>query len=112
MAEAVAERGGVTPFNLFPVANTSCVNSASSEGHGAGTPLPLCDWWLRYICPPSGSVLEPFMGSGTVLVAAELQGKQGTGIETVPEYFDIACKRVEVAVRKREADAAQLTLTG
>lgn len=50
------------------------------------------------------------VATAAVLVAAELQGKQGTGIETVPEYFDIACRRVEEAVRKREAAAAQLTL--
>ena len=57
-----------------------------------------------------GSVLEPFMGSGTVLVAAELQGKTGVGCETVPEYFDIACRRVEEAVKKAEQERAQLTL--
>lgn len=56
------------------------------------------------------ATVAALMGSGTVLVAAELQGKQGTGIECVPEYFDIACRHVKEAVRKREADAAQLTL--
>jgi hypothetical protein len=42
------------------------------------------------------------MGSGTVNVAAELQGKTGVGCETVPEYFDIACRRVEESAKKRD----------
>ena len=102
-------RGGSTPFNLLPCANTDSVSSAGAGGHGAGTPLALCDWWMRYICPDMGTVLDPFMGTGTVNVAAEMQGKHGVGIEIVPEYFDIACRRVEAAARQRELDAAQLT---
>ena len=57
------------------------------------------------------TLCDPFMGSGTTLVAAELLGRRGIGIELSPEYFDIACRRVEEAVRKREAEQAQLTLT-
>jgi len=110
MRKSAERRGGVSPMNVLPMSNANSTTSAGAHGHGAGTPLALCDWWLRYTCPPGGSVLEPFMGSGTVLVAAELQGKTGVGIETVPEYFDIACKRVEEATKKREADAAQLAL--
>jgi DNA modification methylase len=110
MAATVAERGGTTPFNLLPISNSNSNDSAGSHGHGAGTPLALCDWWLRYICPPGGTVLEPFMGSGTVNVAAELQGKRGIGIERDTGYFDIACRRVEEAVRRREREGAQLAL--
>jgi len=106
---AASRRGGVTPFNILPIGN-GAAKDATLGSHGASTPFALCDWWLRYICPPGGSVLEPFMGSGTVLVAAELQGKTGVGCETVPEYFDIACRRVEEAVKKAEQERAQLTL--
>ena len=37
------------------------------------------------------------MGSGTTLVACAKLGRKGIGIELDPEYFDIACKRVEEA---------------
>jgi DNA modification methylase len=61
--------------------------------------------WLMEACvaatvPPSGTCLDPFMGSGTTLVACQRLGRSGTGIELDPEYFAIACKRVEEATRQ------------
>jgi len=44
-----------------------------------------------------GIVIDPFMGSGTTLVACQQLGRKGTGIEIREKYFDIACKRVEQA---------------
>ena len=40
------------------------------------------------------------MGSGTTLVACQKLGRSGIGIEIDPDYFDIACKRVEEAARQ------------
>jgi len=42
-------------------------------------------------------ILDPFMGSGTTLVACAQMGRRGIGIEIDEDYFDIACKRVEEA---------------
>ena len=53
----------------IPNTNDS-TNSAGSHGHGAGTPIKLVDWWMRYICPPGGAVLDLFIGSGTSALAA------------------------------------------
>lgn len=46
------------------------------------------------------TILDPFMGSGTTLVACQRLGRQGTGIELDPDYFDIACRRVDEATRQ------------
>ena len=46
------------------------------------------------------AVLDPFMGSGTTLVACQRMGRAGTGIEIDPDYFDIACRRVDEAARQ------------
>ena len=43
------------------------------------------------------TILDPFMGSGTTLVACAKLGRKGIGIEIDPEYFRIACERVEEA---------------
>jgi site-specific DNA-methyltransferase (adenine-specific) len=48
----------------------------------------------------AGTVFDPFMGSGTTLVACAKLGRAGIGIELDPDYFDIACKRVEEAYRQ------------
>jgi hypothetical protein len=94
-AAVADERGGVTPFNVLPIANANSSNSAGSHGHGAGTPEPLADWWTRYICPPDGTILDPFVGSGTMALAAMKRGRKAIGIERDPGYFATACGRVE-----------------
>lgn len=48
-------------------------------------------------CKPNGTVLDPFMGSGTTGVACVKTGRRFIGIEIDPTYFDIACKRIEAA---------------
>jgi site-specific DNA-methyltransferase (adenine-specific) len=44
-----------------------------------------------------GTVLDPFMGSGTTGVACAKLGRRFIGIEIEPKYFDIACRRIEQA---------------
>jgi DNA modification methylase len=95
MVSAAVERGGVTPFNLLPFPNANSTSSAGSNGHGAGTPLELAKWWTRYICPPGGVVLDPFVGSGTMMLAALEYGCQGIGIDKMSKYIEMARRRVE-----------------
>ena len=45
-----------------------------------------------------GTVLDPFMGSGTTGVACVKLGRKFIGIEIEPKYFDIACKRIAAAI--------------
>jgi hypothetical protein len=69
--------------------------------HPTQKPLPLMEWCLSFL-PNAKSILDPFMGSGTTLVACAKSGRAGIGIERDPEYFDIACRRVEAAYGARE----------
>jgi modification methylase len=46
------------------------------------------------------TVLDPFMGSGTVGVACHTKGRSFIGIEREPRWFDLACKRIEDAQRQ------------
>ena len=69
-------------------------------GHPTEKPWRLFVEILQDFTNPSQTILDPFMGSGTTLVACEKLGRQGTGIELDPEYFDIACKRVDEATRQ------------
>jgi hypothetical protein len=96
---AARRRGGVTPFNVFPTNHGQGASKsvAASYGHGAGTPITLCRWWVRYICPSGGIVLDPFSGSGTVGVAAIKEGRNYIGIEINPAYCAIARGRLAEA---------------
>jgi DNA modification methylase len=93
--EAALRRGGVTPFNVLPIPNANSTDSSGAFGHSAGTPEPLADWWVRYISPPGGIVLDPFMGSGTIPLAAIRRNRSAIGFEQMPEYFEMAQARLD-----------------
>lgn len=68
-------------------------------GHPTQKPIKLIEWCLGFL-PKAQTILDPFMGSGTTLVACQRLGRNGTGIELDPDYFDIACRRVDEATRQ------------
>ena len=61
---------------------------------------------MRYLCrlvtPPGGTVLDPFMGSGSTGKAAIYEGFNFVGIEMTDEYIPIAKARIEFAVQDME----------
>jgi site-specific DNA-methyltransferase (cytosine-N4-specific) len=86
MLDSVQGRGGVTPFNVLPFSNSDNRTSSGANGHGAGTPQPLCDWWIRYLSRPGDTILDPFCGTATTGRAARRLGRRFIGIERIPEY--------------------------
>lgn len=109
ISAAADRRGGVTPYNLIPIANTASVRSAGAIGHGAGTPYDLAAWWIRYICPLGGIVLDPFGGAGTMAEAARDQGRRCILIEKDADSVE-RCH--QVMARAPRASAAQSKLAG
>ena len=91
---AYRERGGVTPFNVAVMANSDSSAGSGVFGHGAGTPLPLAQWWTSYIAPTGGVVCDPFCGAGTMALAARSRGCRFIGIEMEEKYCEIAAKRL------------------
>lgn len=66
------------------------------ENHATPKPIALMQWCLGFL-PDAETILDPFMGSGTTLVACAKLGRTGIGIELDPDYFQIACERVQKA---------------
>jgi site-specific DNA-methyltransferase (adenine-specific) len=69
---------------------------AKERAHPTQKPVALMEWCLGFL-PNAETILDPFMGSGTTLVACAKLGRKGIGIELDPDYFEIACKRVQAA---------------
>jgi len=65
--------------------------------HETQKPVPLMIELIMLFSNAAQTILDPFMGSGTTLVACAKLGRKGIGIELDPDYFEIACKRVQEA---------------
>ena len=66
--------------------------------HPTVKPTDLMRYLCRLVTPPSGIVLDPFMGSGSTGKAAMLEGFAFVGIEREAEYIDIAKARIQSTV--------------
>ena len=62
--------------------------------HPTVKPTDLMRYLCRLVTPAGGVVLDPFMGSGSTLKAAELEGFGAIGIELDPDYVQIARRRI------------------
>ena len=63
-------------------------------GHFAPYPEDLCRIPIISTCPPGGTVLDPFCGTGTTLAVAVGLGRVGIGIDISPEYVAITKDRI------------------
>ena len=77
---------------------THCTNNKERSGlHPTEKPVSLMRELLTDFTNVAQTILDPFMGSGTTGVAALQLGRKFIGIEMDPDYFAIACKRIEEA---------------
>lgn len=108
--------------NLDMVARRMVMRPMNMDGgklHPTQKPVRVMEWCLGFL-PSAQSILDPFMGSGTTLVACAKLGRNGIGIELDPEYFEIACERIRKAYeqpdmfveQQRNAEPVQDSLFG
>ena len=90
--------------NLDMVARRIVYRPMNMDGgklHPTQKPIAVMEWCLGFL-PDAQTVLDPFCGSGSTLVACQRMGRQGTGIERDPDYFEVMCRRVEEATRQKD----------
>lgn len=85
-------------------------HAASETGHSTQKPIEAMRRPIENNSNPGGSVYDPFAGSGTTIVAAELTGRRCYAIELSPAYVDVCVERWQgvtggVAVRERDGVA-------
>lgn len=91
---AAARDTGGSAARFFYCAKASKKDRGDGNTHPTVKPTELMRYLCRLVTPPGGTVLDPFMGSGSTGVAAQDEGFSFTGIEADASYFDIACKRL------------------
>lgn len=75
------------------------MNMDGGKIHPTQKPEAIMKWSIDYL-PYCEIILDCFMGSGTTGVACAKMGRKFIGIEREPQYFDIACKRIEDAYKQ------------
>lgn len=80
------------------IANLWRVPRDPAGDHPTPKPVALMGQMVRCSTDPGGIVLDPFVGSGSTGVAAIGEGREFIGCEIDPRFFDIACKRIALAV--------------
>jgi site-specific DNA-methyltransferase (adenine-specific) len=71
----------------------------SGNHHPTVKPTALMRYLCRLVTPPGGTVLDPFMGSGSTGKAARLEGFRFIGIEREADYVEIAKARIQAAIQ-------------
>lgn len=97
----IGDEGSAARFfyqaKVSPKERSFGMGEGSKNDHPTLKPIALCSWLINMITPPGGRVLDPFMGSGSMGIAAIQNGFKYVGIEKDPAYFEIACKRLQAA---------------
>ena len=87
-----ADTGSAARF--FYEAKASREERGEGNNHPTVKPLALMRWLCRLVTPPGGTVLDPFLGSGSTALAADQEGFHCIGIEQSAEYLEIARRRL------------------
>lgn len=88
--EATGE-GWAYPGNRLPTFS----GSHEATGHEAAFPVGLPAWFAHLLTDEGDAVYDPFVGSGSTILAADETGRRGYGMELSPRYVDIALDRWE-----------------
>jgi len=94
------DAGGASRF-FYTAKASSAERSEGLAGrstHPTVKPLALMSWLVKLVTPPGGTVLDPFLGSGTTAIACIGNGFSCIGIEREAEYVEIAADRVGLGV--------------
>lgn len=89
--EATDREDGAPGVSAFAGAGRT---GGSHNPHKTVKPRRVMEWCVRLVTPPGGTVLDPFLGSGSTLCAAVPMGMRGIGFELSDRSAWAACDRI------------------
>ncbi len=89
---------GYHPLGRNPADFSKVTTKPYPKAHFAVFPEDICIPRIKSSCPPGGTVLDPFAGSGTALKVALDLGRRAVGIEVNKEYQELIERRLSVHV--------------
>lgn len=93
----MAQQVGIARVSDVASVATTTRNEAK---HPAPFPPSLAEWCGKLICPPGGTILDPFSGSASTGVAAIRNGWGYVGIDAVKEYVEVSKRRIAIEALK------------
>jgi hypothetical protein len=92
------DTGGASRFYYTAKATSAERPRENGIAHPTVKPLSLMRWLVRLVCPPGGTILEPFAGSGTTVEACQLEGFRCIAIEREADYLPLITSRLRQGV--------------
>jgi adenine-specific DNA-methyltransferase len=88
---------GKNPGDLWVIPNVKS-NHIEKTQHPCQFPVELIERLVLSLTNEGDWILDPFMGTGTTLIAAIRHGRRGVGAEIVPDYVQLARERIQQEV--------------
>jgi site-specific DNA-methyltransferase (adenine-specific) len=85
---------GYNPKDVWAISRLHRIHS-EREDHPTQKPLELIERMVKSTCPPGGTILDPFAGSGTTIDAAVKNNRYSIGFEINPKYCEVIKDRIE-----------------
>ena len=104
---------GKNPSDVWQIPKVTSGKDRSSDErtpHPAQFPLALIERILKACSNPGDTVLDPFMGSGSLAEAALRTGRNAVGFEVRQDYVEIASRRLDAFFERRALEQVQGSL--
>ena len=86
---------GLTVIRRIPQMFCTWLPNAITKAIAPRFLKPLPEWFIKLFTKEQGTVLDPFMGSGTTLIVANRMKRNSIGIDVVPEYCEMVKQQLK-----------------
>lgn len=80
---------------VYPTNVLHMATETGNRKHSAVFPKALPVWFIKLFTQPGDTVLDPFMGAGTTVLAAYEMGRSAVGLEILPQYVDLVQEELQ-----------------